>query len=95
MTPKVALRGAVLVIAALAPMICPSEAQGFSFSVEPARIELSVPAGKQRGKSVTINNSRSDAPVHIKVYAQDIVFLPDGTNNFQSPGTTEDRKSVV
>ena len=64
-------------------------ALAFSFSVEPSRVELSVPAGKQRGKSVAINNSHSDAPLHLKVYAQDIIFLPDGTNNFQPAGTTD------
>ena len=66
----------------------PERAHAFSFNVEPSRIELFIPAGKQRGKSVTINNSRADAAVHIKVYAQDIVFLQDGTNNFLSPGAT-------
>ncbi len=78
---------AVLLIASC--LACAGEARAFSFSVQPSRIELSVPAGKQRGKSVTIDNSKAETPVHIKVYAQDIVFLPDGTNKFLTPGTTE------
>ena len=64
-------------------------AWAFSFSVEPARIELSVPAGKRRGKIVVVNNSRSDQPLHVKMYVQDVVYLPDGTNDYVPPGSTE------
>ncbi|PIQ84005.1 MAG: hypothetical protein COV75_04375 [Candidatus Omnitrophica bacterium CG11_big_fil_rev_8_21_14_0_20_63_9] len=63
------------------------QALAFSFSVEPSRIELSIPAGKQRGKTVRINN-RSDKPIHIKAYVNDVIFLPDGTNDFPEPGST-------
>ena len=66
--------------------VCES-AHAFSFSVEPSRIELSVPAGKQRGKTVRVS-SRSDRPVHLKMYVQDVVFLPDGTSDFPAPGST-------
>lgn len=59
----------------------------FSFSVEPSRIELSIPPGKQRGKSVRINN-RSEKPIHIRTYTQDVIFLPDGTSDFPDPGST-------
>ncbi len=64
-------------------------AWGFGFSVEPSRIELSVPAGRQRGKTIRINNARSDAPVHLKAYVRDVVLLPDGTNDFPPAGSTE------
>ena len=60
----------------------------FSFSVEPSRIELSIPAGKRRGKTVTIDNSKSDRPTHLKIYVQDISYLPDGTNDFLPVGST-------
>jgi hypothetical protein len=61
----------------------------YAFGVEPARIELSIPAGRQKGKMVTIDNSKSDEPLHIKAYVQDIMYLPDGTINFPASGTTE------
>lgn len=67
----------------------PTAAVAFSFSVNPTRIELAVPAGKQRGKAVRLDNTRSDTSVHIKVYVQDVLFLPDGTGNFPAPGTTD------
>lgn len=60
-----------------------------AFSIEPSRFELSVPAGRQRGKSVIIDNTDSPAPLHVRAYVQDIVFMPDGTNNFLEPGSTE------
>lgn len=60
----------------------------FSFSVEPSRIELSVPAGKRRGKTVAVDNSKSDQPVHLKIYIQDVAYLPDGTNDFLPVGAT-------
>ena len=63
-------------------------AWAFSFSVEPSRIELEVPAGKQRGKTVRVDNSKSDQPLHIKIYAQDVIFLPDGTSEFPASGST-------
>ena len=64
-------------------------AWAFGFSVEPSRIELSVPAGKQRGKTVRINNARAETPMHLKIYVQDVVYLPDGTNDFPPAGSTE------
>ena len=60
----------------------------FSFSVEPARVELAVPAGKRRGKTVIVDNSKSDHPIHLKLYMQDVAYLPDGTNDFLPVGST-------
>lgn len=65
-----------------------STAWGFNFSIEPSRIELTIPAGKQRGKTVRIDNSKSTQPLHVTLYVQDVVFLPDGTNEFLAPGST-------
>ena len=69
-------------------MALPASAWAFSFSVEPSRIELSIPAGKRRGKTVTVDNSKSDRPMHLKVYVQDVAYLPDGTNDFLPVGST-------
>ena len=80
--------GASLLFVALACGSGPTVAEAFSFSIEPSRIELSIPAGKQRGKTVRIDNRKSEEPLHITVYAQDVVFLPDGTSEFAEPGST-------
>ena len=65
-----------------------AETTGFTFSVEPSRVELSIPAGKRRGKSLTVDNAKSSDPVHLKIYVQDVTYLPDGTNDFLPPGST-------
>jgi len=59
-----------------------------AFSVEPARIELTIRAGRQKGKMVTIDNSKSDEPVHLKIYVQDIMYMPDGSYDFPDAGST-------
>jgi hypothetical protein len=60
----------------------------YAFSIEPGRIELVIPPGRQRGKTVTVDNRDSDEPLHLKVYVTDVIFLPDGTNDFPQPGAT-------
>jgi hypothetical protein len=60
----------------------------FGFSIEPARVEVSVPAGKRRGKTLTVKNARTDQPVHLNMYIRDVRYQPDGTNDFPDPGTT-------
>lgn len=72
---------------AAAGLLAAPRVEAFSFSVEPSRIEVSVPAGKQRGKSVRVQN-KSEKPVHLKTYVLDVVFLPDGTSDFPEPGST-------
>ena len=63
-------------------------AWAFGFSVDPARVEMAIPAGKRRGKTLTVKNSQSDA-IHLRVYATDVVYLPNGTHEFPPAGSTE------
>lgn len=60
----------------------------YAFSIDPARIELSIPAGRQKGAMVTVDNSRSEEPLHIKVYLQDIMYLPSGDYDFPQAAST-------
>lgn len=77
-------------IAALAVLSAlPPEAAAFDFSIEPARVELVVPAGKRRGKTVLINNTKSDHATHLTIYIRDVLYLPDGTHDFPPPGSTQ------
>ena len=64
-------------------------AWAFGFGVEPAKVEVSVPAGKRRGQTLTVKNAKPDAPVHLTVYVRDVVFLPDGTHEFPPAGSTD------
>jgi len=65
-----------------------SEALAFGFNVDPARIEVSIPAGKRRGKTISVSNY-SDHPMHLAIYLADVATAPDGTNEFPKVGTTE------
>ena len=77
------LAGIVMVLAAT------SAAWAFGFVVEPARVSVSVAAGKRRGQTLTVRNAKPDAAVHLTVYVRDVVFLPDGTHEFPPPASTD------
>jgi len=64
------------------------EAWAFGFTVDPVRVEVSIPAGKRRGKTVSASNL-TDRPIHLKLYVRDVITLPDGSNDFPNPGSTE------
>ena len=65
------------------------EAAAFGFSVEPARAQVSVPAGKRRGQTLTVRNAKPDEAIHLTIYVRDIINLPDGTHDYPPPGSTE------
>lgn len=60
----------------------------FGFSVDPARVQVTVPSGKRRGQTLTVSNQK-DTSVHLTVYVRDAIFLPDGTHEFPPPGSTD------
>lgn len=62
--------------------------KAYSFSVEPSRIELVISGGRQKGAMAEVDNSQSDEPLHVKVYVQDIIYLPDGTFDYPAAGST-------
>lgn len=76
----------ILVISAAFVFIKPAEA--IKLNIDPPRIEFSVKAGKTANGLVTISNEETDLPLHMKVYLQDLIYLPDGTNDFVLPGST-------
>lgn len=59
-----------------------------AFSIDPSRIELAIAAGRQKGAMVTVDNSQSDEPLHIKVYLQDITYLASGDYDFPPAAST-------
>lgn len=80
------LLGLLCSLAVLSPQ---RAAWAFGFSVEPARVQVSVAAGKRRGQTLTVRNAKPDAPVHLTVYVRDVIFLPDGTHEFPPPASTD------
>lgn len=87
--PRFPRRALISVICILIAVIINLTQDLYAFSVEPARIELPIPQGRQKGKMVNIDNSKSDEPLHLKIYVQDVIFLPDGTNDFPPAGSTQ------
>lgn len=57
--------------------------------IDQAKVRLSVPPGQSKTGAIKVNNYSAEAK-HIKVYAQDWVYLPacDGTKDFKPAGTT-------
>ena len=68
-------------------LFCDS-ASAFLFNIEPARVELAIKAGKGKNSVITIDNTNSKDPLHVKAYVQDIAYLPDGSNDFLPVGST-------
>ena len=64
-------------------------AWAFGFSVEPTRAELSIPAGKRRGQTLTVRNAKPDEAIHLKIYARDVLYLPEGKIEFPPAGSTD------
>ncbi len=67
----------------------PRDLWAFGFSVEPTRAELSIPAGKRRGQTLTVRNAKPDEAIHLKIYARDVLYLPEGRIEFPPAGSTD------
>jgi hypothetical protein len=78
----------LFVLAASAAFMFVKPAEAIKLNIDPPRIEFSVKAGKTANGLVTLSNEEKDTALHIKVYLQDLIYLPDGTNDFMSPGST-------
>ncbi len=60
----------------------------FQFNVDTPRVELTINRGEKKNSYITVSNTHPEEAIHIKVYVQDLVYLPDGSNDFLPPGTT-------
>lgn len=57
-------------------------------NIDPARAEIVLKPGKEVTGVVTVLNYDEESPVHVRAYVQDLVYLPDGSNDFLPPGST-------
>lgn len=78
----------ILVAALLIVSILPAVSSAMKMNIDPARVELSVKPGEEKTGVVTVLNYDEASPIHVKVYVQDLVYLPDGSNDFLPLGTT-------
>lgn len=72
----------------IAILVLATDALAFQFNIDPPRNELVIKPGEQKNAFIKLNNTQSDQQMHVKVYYQDIAYLPDGSNDFLPPTST-------
>ncbi len=60
----------------------------FQFSIDPSRTELTINPGEKKNSYVTVTNTHESDSVSIRAYVQDLIYLPDGSNDFVKAGST-------
>lgn len=65
-----------------------SDACAFQFNVDPPKLSLNIKPGDKKSGYITITNTNPKDTIHIKAYALDLIYLPDGTNDFVPLGST-------
>lgn len=60
---------------------CPS-AFALKMNIDPPRVVISVKPGEETTGFVSVLNYDEEGPIHVKAYVQDLVYLPDGSNDF-------------
>ena len=63
-------------------------AHAFKMNIDPPRVVISSDQGKEHSGYISVLNYHEDSLIHVKVYQRDIVYLPDGSNDFLPEGTT-------
>ncbi len=63
-------------------------AYALKVNIDPPRVELSIKPGEEKSGFVTVQNYDETGTVHMKAYVQDLVYLPDGSNDFLPVGST-------
>ncbi len=66
----------------------PDAAQAMKMNIDPARAEVKVKAGEEKTGVVSVLNYDETGTIHVKAYVQDLVYLPDGSNDFLPLGST-------
>ncbi len=60
----------------------------FKMNIDPPRNEIFANPGEEKGGYITVFNQGEDKSIHVKAYINDLVYLPDGSNDFLPEGTT-------
>jgi len=67
--------------------VCPS-AYALKMNIDPPRVELTVKGGEETSGFINVMNYDEEGTIHVKVYVQDVMLLPDGSNDFLPLGST-------
>lgn len=81
-------RPKIVLIAFLILSIIPATCLAMKMNIDPARAEVVVQPGEEKTGVVTVLNYDEETPIHVKAYVQDLVYLPDGSNDFLPIGST-------
>ncbi len=76
----------ILVLSVL--LLAGSPAYALKINITPPRVELSIAPGEEKMGHITITNFDKTGSMRVKVYVQDLVYLPDGSNDFLPPNST-------
>jgi len=63
-------------------------AYAIKMNIDPPRVKLSISPGGTESGYVTVLNYDQNETIHVKVYVNDLVYAPDGSNDFLPEGTT-------
>ena len=80
------IKAIFLILVAATFFIIPAYAM--KMNIDPARAEIMVKPGEEKMGSINILNYDETNPIHVKAYVRDLVYLPDGSNDFLNPGAT-------
>ena len=63
-------------------------AHAVKMNIDPPRVKLFINPGGTESGYITVLNYDQNEEIHVKVYVNDLVYAPDGSNDFLPEGTT-------
>lgn len=78
----------ILILVLMIIGISAGVSHAMKMNIDPARIEIVIKPGEEKAGVVTVLNYDETNPIRVKAYVQDLVYLPDGSNDFLTPGST-------
>ena len=80
---------AFLLVLSLFTTLFSSPAHAFKFNIDSPKITVEVNAGEKYAGYITVDSYGYDEDLAVHVYVEDVIYLPDGTNDFLPKGSTK------
>jgi len=80
--------GIILFITVMMLCAISQSSYAMKMNIDPARVEVLIKPGEEKTGVVTVLNYDETQSVRVKAYLQDLVYLPDGSNDFLPIGST-------
>jgi len=78
----------IIICICFAFILCTDSFALQKMNIDPPRVEVVLPVGGEEGGYISVSNQDEEEAMHVKAYVNDLVYLPDGSNDFLPPGTT-------